>query len=117
MGVAVDEAREEGLSPSVVDLGVGIRLEDRAGGTDRRDLVAFDRERHLVLNSIDVHYGCASEDDGPARRRLSLDAALLEKECRGAGSGEQFPPADVDRGAGELRRRPRAMGCRSRHSV
>src|SRR5436309_15506811 len=115
MGVAVDEAREEGLSPSVVDLGVGIRLEDRAGGTDRRDLVAFDRERHLVLNSIDVHYGCASEDDGPARRRLSLEAALLEKECRraGAGSGEQYPPADVDRVAGELQRRPRAMGAAS----
>ena len=114
MGVTVDESREQGLSPPVVDLGVGIRPEDRVGGADRHDRVAFDRERHVVLNGIDGHDGCMREDDGPAGRRLSLEAALLEKECcgAGAGSGEQFPPADVDRIAGELRRRRRAMDRR-----
>ena len=109
MGVAVDEAWEQRFSPSVVDLGVGIRRADRVGRADRRDRVAFHGERYVVVNGIDGHDGCMREHDGPARRRLSLEADLLEKECRGAGAGEQLPPADVDRAAGGLRRRRRAM--------
>jgi hypothetical protein len=67
MGVTVDETREEGLPPSVVDLGSGMRRQDGVGWTDRRDPVAFDRERDVVLNGIGVHDGGMSEDDGPAR--------------------------------------------------
>ena len=110
MGMTVNEAREDGLPSSVVDLGLGIRFKDGVGRADRHDLVAFDRERHVVLNGIGVHDGCMREDDGPARRRLSLEAALLEKEGCGAGAdaGEQLAPGEVHRAARGLRRRRRA---------
>ena len=77
VGVTVDEAREERLASPVVDVGVGIRPEDRVGRADRRDPVACDRERHVVLNGIDVHDGRVSEDDVLPGGRLSLDAALV----------------------------------------
>jgi hypothetical protein len=98
MSVTVDEAREEGLSAPVDDLGVGIGPEDRIGGADGHDLVALDGERRVVLNGVDVDHGCMSEDDRSARCRLSLDAGPLEKERggAGAGSGEQLTPAHVD---------------------
>ena len=98
MGMAVNEAREEGLSPSVVDVGVGIRLENLVGVANRHDPVAFDHERHVILDGIDAHYGCMSEDDEAARCHLSPDAPLPpEKECRGASAGKYLPPAQVDR--------------------
>ena len=91
------------LAASVVDLGVGIRPEDRIGRADRRDRVAFDRERHVVLHGIDGHDGRVREDDGPGRcrlrARLSLDAAPIEKQCRGASAGarEQLTAAGAMR--------------------
>src|SRR5207253_6407651 len=57
---------------------VGIRPEDLIGRTDRRNLVALDHERHVVLNGIDVGDGCLGEHDGTGRR-LSLESALLER--------------------------------------
>jgi len=97
MGVAVDEAWQQRFSPSVVDLGVGIRRADRVGRADRRDRVAFHGERYVVVNGIDGHDGCMREDDGPARRRLSLDAAVLEQERCGAsaGAGDQLASTEV----------------------
>ena len=108
MGVAVDEAREECLTPSIVDLGLGIRLEDSIGRADRCNPVALDRERDVFLHGICVHHGCMREDDGLPRRRLSLDAALIEKEGSGAGAGEQLTPGEVDRTTRRRRRRRRA---------
>jgi hypothetical protein len=97
VGVTVDEAREQRLSAAVVDVGVAISPENRVGGADRHNRVAFDRERDIVLDGVDVDDGGVGEDDGPARGRLSLEAALLEKECgrAGARSGEQLTAADV----------------------
>ena len=104
MGVAVNEAGEERLAAPVVDLGLGIRLEDLVGGADRRDPAGVDRERHVVLNVVDSHDGCMREDDRSTRCRLSLDTALLEKEgCGGgAGAGEQLAPVEVAGAAGGL---------------
>ncbi len=104
VGVTVDEAWEQRLTASVVDVGVRIRPEDRVGGADRHDLVALHRERHVVLNGIDGDDGCMSEDDGPARRRLSPQTALVEKEGRGAGAGNQLPPTEVARAGHDIRR-------------
>ena len=98
MRVTVDQAREQDLSASVVDLSVGIRLHDGVGRADRCDLVAVDGERHIVLNGVDRHDGRMREDDRTARRRLSLDATLLDKEGGGAGAGcgEQLPSTEVE---------------------
>ena len=96
MRVTIDQAREQGLAPSVVDLGLRVRLEDRVGGPDRRDRVAFDRERHIVLNGIGVHDRRMREDDGSAWTRLSLQSAVLQQDGCGAsaGSGEQLAPGE-----------------------
>ena len=48
VGMAVDQAREKRLAASVVDVGARMRLEDLVGRTDRRDPVAFHRQRHVV---------------------------------------------------------------------
>jgi hypothetical protein len=96
MGVTVDETGEQGLSASVIHLGVWISFQNRVALADRRDAVAFNRERHVVLNGIDVHDGGVREHDGPTRGRLTLETAWLEEEGRGAGpdAREQVPAAD-----------------------
>ncbi len=98
MRMAVDQTREQRLSAAVVDLGAAILLEDRVRRTDRRDSVALDRERHVVLHAVHVHDGHVGEDDrGRAPRDLSAEAALLEDE-RGrarAGSGQQLTTAQT----------------------
>ena len=52
----------------------------------------------VVLNGVDRHDGRMREDDRTARRRLSLDATLLDKEGGGAGAGcgEQLPSTEVE---------------------
>jgi hypothetical protein len=87
MRVTVDEAGNESLSASVIDLGVRIRLQNRIAGTDRDDLVPFDGERHIVLNGIDVHDGCMRENDRSDRRGLRAHATLFEEEASGASAG------------------------------
>jgi hypothetical protein len=79
MRVTVNQARDQSFSASVVDLGVGKRLENLVGGAYCYDLVALDDERDVVLNGIGVDDACMREDDRPARRPLSPEAALLEK--------------------------------------
>ena len=53
MGVAVDQAREERLAAAVVDLGLGILLENLVGRPDGRDDAALDRQRDVVLGAVD----------------------------------------------------------------
>ena len=94
MRVTVDEARDERLAAAVVDVGVGILLEDRIGRPDRRDAIALHRQRDVVLHAIRVDDRRVRKDDGPARGRLlALHAAWIrsnEGGGRGAGAGEQF---------------------------
>ena len=99
MHVTVDETRQKRFPTAVVDVGVGTRGEDGVCWTDRRDPVALDRERHVVLHGIDVDDGRMSEDNGTARRRLSPQTALFEHQgCRaGSGASQQLPPAQIHR--------------------
>ena len=125
VGVTVDEAREQRLSSSVVDLGPGIRLQNRVRRADRHDARAFDRERHVVQHLVGVHNGGIGEHNGGALRaqsgtccRLGLEAVLLEEEGGGTGSGagEKLTPAEV-RASGGLRRRRRGRGVRFCHDA
>ena len=63
--VAVDQAGEERLAAPVVDIRVRIALEDLIGRADRRDLVADNGQRHVVLHGVGVDDGRVAEHDRP----------------------------------------------------
>src|SRR5262249_11448353 len=103
--VTVDQAGDECLPLSPVDLRVRILLQDRVGRTDRRDRVAVDGERRVVLHRVHGHNGGVREDDGSARRRLGIEIALRKPERGGTGScaGEQLTPTETASAARGLR--------------
>ena len=114
MRVAVDQSRHERLAASLVDLGVGVRPENRIGRTDSRNPVRLDGDGRVLEHRVGRHDGRVAEHDGARLRRLRANAVLLEQERSraGAGAGEHFPPRDIRRVASGLGAR---LIRRSRH--
>ena len=82
------EAGKDRLVASVVDVGVGILLEDLGGWTNRGNLVAHHRERHVVLNGIGVHHRRVRKDNGATLSRLGSDRGVFQEERGGTGAGQ-----------------------------
>ena len=98
MRVTVDQAREQRLAASVVDLGLRIRPEDRSVGPIAAIVSPSTASATSFWTASTVTTVVCEKTTVRARRRLSLEPpALLEEERRGAraGSGEQLAPAEV----------------------
>src|SRR5688572_32925292 len=79
MRVTVDEARNERLAAAVVDVGVGILLEDRIRSPNRRDAIALHRQRDIVLHAIRVDDRRVRKDDGTRSRLLALHGTWIKE--------------------------------------
>src|SRR5262249_45916779 len=86
MCMAVDETRKDGFAASVVDVGIGVFLEDVVVGADRRDLVAFDGKCDIIPNVVHLYDRRVRKDNCPARCLLRLSQASIEKQGGGASA-------------------------------